>query len=383
MTETQTVTQVKAFDDVLAEFDNVEVQETSQFSAKAKTIDETIDEVDSEKEVKIDTIDKIVEEVENEEVTTEEVKPTSNVLNAISKLVEKGQFFLFDDKQNLEEYTEEELVELIQENEKYKSKEVVEKEVSQFFESLPEEIQIAAKYVADGGSDLKGLFKSLAEVEDIKSMDVKKDAESIIRNYYSALEWDDEDINDKISTLKDLGPEALEKESSKVKPKLDKMHEDVIQMQLQKQEKMKQAQIADMQKYLQNAAESIKKGELGEIKLDPKKQQELYLGLTQANYQSRKGIPTNKLGHLLEKYQFIEPDFNKIYKVMWLLEDEQSFFENFSKQKVNEETRKTVRTLKTEQGNKESSNEYQNSDSKVVKKTIKREPVNFMAGINK
>ena len=34
----------------------------------------------------------------------------------------------------------------------------------EFFESLPQELQIAARYVADGGTDLKGLFGATTSI---------------------------------------------------------------------------------------------------------------------------------------------------------------------------------------------------------------------------
>ena len=53
----------------------------------------------------------------------------------------------------------------------------------QFFESLPEELQIAARYVAEGGTDMKGLFSTLAQVEEVRDLDVKneRDQEMIIQ----------------------------------------------------------------------------------------------------------------------------------------------------------------------------------------------------------
>lgn len=404
MAEVQTITDVKNFDDILTEFENPgeEKSKKSSFNDSSDSFENIIEEEESsdsneknkkseEEEGKKDesSIEKILEEFEEEEEEEEDKgkfskKSSSNLISAINKLVEKGEFFLFEDKQDINDYTEEELIELIQENDKFKKEKALEEEVKEFFESLPKELQYAAQYVANGGTDLKSIFKALASTQEIKELDVKKDAETIIRNYYSVLEWEDEDIEDKIEMLKDLGSDALEREAAKVKPKLDKMNEEVLQAELQKQEELKRRQVEEMQKYFQNAAETIKKGEIGGIKLDKETQVELYSGLTEAKYTSRRGIPTNELGHLLEKYQYIEPDFDKMYKVLWLLKDEKTFFEKFSSKKVNETVEKTVRTLKTEQGNK-SSNSTQVSDEEdsKIKRTIKRSKPDFMKGLNK
>lgn len=390
MTETQTVVEVKDFDDVLAEFDKPEQksEESSKFVSQESSFEEALEKGKEEPEKKeekatfsdvVDIIEKTPEEEKEKETNVSSEAP---LYSAMNKLIEKGNLFLFDDKQDLKDYTEDELIELLEANDKHKKENSVDTEISEFFDSLPEEIQYAAKYVADGGKDLKGLFKALAAKEEITSLDAKEDAELIIKNYYSALEWDDDDIKDKIQTLKDLGKDALEKESTKVKPKLDKMHEEVIQADLSRQEKIKESQMKEMQTYFDNAANTIKKGTIGDIKLDKKLQVDLYSGLTQANHKTRRGTPTNELGHLLEKYQYTEPDFEKMYKVLWLLKDENSFFEKFSSKEVNKSTEKIVRTLKTEQGKKDASSTLEEQEQKANRKTIKRQAPDFMSGLN-
>jgi hypothetical protein len=47
----------------------------------------------------------------------------------------------------------------------------------------------------------------------------------------------------------------------------------------------------------------------------------LFSGLVQPNYPSISGKPTNLLGHLLEKYQFVEPRHDLIAEALWLLAD--------------------------------------------------------------
>ena len=84
----------------------------------------------------------------------------------------------------------------------------------EFFESLPEELQYAAKYVADGGQDLKGLFAALAQVEQVREMNPadEYDQEMIVRQYLQATNFGNSDeIEEEITTWRDLG--VLEKKS--------------------------------------------------------------------------------------------------------------------------------------------------------------------------
>jgi len=57
---------------------------------------------------------------------------------------------------------------------------------------------------------------------------------------------------------------------------------------------------------MDNVYNTLSTGKLGEIKLDRKVKNHLYGGLVQPNYHSISGKPTNLLGHLLEKEQWVE-----------------------------------------------------------------------------
>ena len=86
------------------------------------------------------------------------------------------------------------------------------------------------------------------------------------------------------------------------------------------------------------------------FQLKKKTQNLLFAGLVQPNYQSVSGKQTNLLGHLLEKYQFVEPNHGLVAEALWLLADPDGY-----KNKVREITKKevvsdTVRKLKTEEG---------------------------------
>lgn len=374
------------FDTIVANFEASEEnkQEDSNF---LKEEEDSFKKIEEEVNKEDKTIDKIVEELEKKEDEEDKSNqnPTESVLfNTVNKLVEEGKLFLFEDKQDIKDYSEEELIELFSSNDEHKINTAVEEQVKLYIENLPQEFQVAAKYFADGGKDVKGILKALSDTSDITSLEVGKNDEEIVRQYYRALEWEEEDIEDKLTTLSDAGKEFLQKEASKVKPKLDKMQQEIVEAQLQRQENIKELQQKEMQAYFNNAEEAIKKGSLSGIKLDKKTQISLYSGITQPSHTTRRGTPTNELGFLLEKYQYVEPDFEKMYKVLWLLKDEKDFFEKFGTLERNKEIEKTVRLLKTEQSKKDSVTDINldNDKKEVKRKTINR-PVNFLQGLNK
>jgi len=417
MAENKISTTVKdvSFDDILAEFDKPkddQVLSTSKFipdpNAENKVFDAPIkkeepapvvDDKDKPKvanegtaietkleKVEIKDLDSVLDRKPEEEV--EEEKKESSLISVLDELTKEDILIPFDMDKPISQYSHEDLKELIKENINHHKKEALETEIGEFFESLPAEIQYAAKYVADGGNDLKGLFKALAATEEIKSLDVKnvKDRESIIREYYRAIEWGNEDeVEEEVERVKELGESELEKLANKFKPKLEKMHEEVTQQQIGRQERAKKIQQEEMNFYLENAHEAIKAGKIDEIQLDKKTQSALWAGLTQPSYQTRRGAITNKLGHLLEKYQYTEPNFNLIYKVLWLLEDEKGFEDAVSKKTGNKVVSDTVRVLKTEQSKKTGNGikDGEPDNTREKKKVLTRNVPNFMSGLKK
>ena len=73
-----------------------------------------------------------------------------------------------------------------------------------FFDALPQELQIAAKYVADGGTDMKGLFRTLAHVEETIQLDPSNEQHQaeIARQYLTATNFGSpEEIQEEIDYL--------------------------------------------------------------------------------------------------------------------------------------------------------------------------------------
>ena len=300
----------------------------------------------------------------------------SGLVEFLKKRIESKEMFAFDDydesKQSLEDYLsglgEKDVEELWQANIDNLKQEVAAKTPQEFFESLPEELQYAAKYVADGGQDLKGLFQALAQVEQVRQLDPtdENDQEGIVKSYLQATGFGtEEEIEEELTTWKDLG--VLEKKAKQFKPKLDQMQEEIVQSQIAEQENRKQQQEQAAETYMKNVFEALRPAEINGLKLDKKTQAQLYSGLVQPNYPSISGRPTNQLGHLLEKYQFVEPNYPLIAEALWLLSNPEEYRQNLVKQGKNQAVEQTVRQLKTEQSRKNVST-YQDEDENRTRK---------------
>tara|TARA_R110001592_G_scaffold103059_2_gene290431 strand:+ start:265 stop:1563 length:1299 start_codon:yes stop_codon:yes gene_type:complete len=339
---------VSDVDDLDAKVEETKVDETTE---------ETTEEVKAESKPEVaedilDSLDNVEEEVETKKEEKRGRKSISGISDVFGKLIKDDKIVPFDDDKALEEYSAKDWEELIEANLEEKANQVRRETPKQFFQSLPQELQIAAKYVADGGKDLKGLFSTLSQVEQHKELNIKKagDQEKIITEYLSATGYGTaEDIQEEIEIWKDLG--KLESQASKFKPKLDKMQEKVVARKLQEQELKKKQQENASQAYMKNVYETLKEGKLGDIKVDRKTQAMLYNGLVQPNYPSVSGTNTNLLGHLLEKYQFVEPNYGLISEALWLLQDPVAYKAKIMDKGAQKSVEKTVRKLKSEQTN--------------------------------
>jgi hypothetical protein len=290
----------------------------------------------------------------------------------VKKLIDAGKIIPFDDEKPIDEYSLSDFEELLDANFQEREAKVRESTPAEFFQSLPEELQVAAKYVADGGQDLKGLFKVLSQVEETFELDPSEPAhqEKIVREYLMATNFGTaDDIEEEIESWKDRGD--LEAKANKFKPKLDQMQAQVVQQKLAQQEQMRQRQAQQAQMYMQNVYDTLKPGELNGIKLDRKTQELLYTGLIQPQYPSVSGRPTNLLGHLLEKYQYVEPNHGLIAEALWLLADPDSYKTKIREQGQKETVEKTARMLKTEEARKSSSSPVVEQEE-VKQRTIKR-----------
>ena len=353
--------------------------DTSFFEKPASSAKEKTDDK-NEPELKSGEIEETINEL-NDLITQEEDagnkgRPKvdkSGLYDLAQKMIEEGSLIPFDDDKTLEEYTTKDFRELFEANFAERENEIRRNTPREFFEALPEELQIAAKYVADGGEDLKGLFRTLAHVEEMRQLDPSDeyDQAEIARQYLYATGFGTpEEIESEIQDWKDLN--RLEQKANQFKPKLDAMQEEIIGRELAEQEEKKQLQAEQAKAYQENVYNTLATGTIGGVKLDRKIQSLLFSGLVQPNYPSISGKPTNLLGHLLEKYQFVEPRHDLIAEALWLLADPNGYKSKIKEQGGKQATEKVVRQLKTEQSRKIASSINNQYDDEPRRNTTSR-----------
>jgi len=336
--------------------------------------DDDSDNPDTKKTVNVDkalaALDEDLENGDDDDITANKSGrkkvDKSGLIDTFSKLIEEGLIMPFEDDKPLEEYSMKDWKELIQANFEHRENSIKEQTPKEFFESLPGELQYAAEYVARGGTDMKGLFRALAAVEETRSLDVSNPdhQEMIVRQYLQTTNFGNGDqdlIEEQIEEWIEAG--SLNKKAQQFKPKLDQKEDEILQMKLAQQEQFRQQQQAQKEAYMSNIYHTLKPAELNGVKIDAKRQKFLWDELTTVKYGSMTGKPTNLLGKLLEEYQFgKEPRYDLIAETLWLLSDPDDYKENLRKQAKNEVAAETARKLKTEEARKISSSTRDDQD---------------------
>lgn len=301
----------------------------------------------------VDGIDPLAQPAVELEEGTEGTPVITEMATVAKQLIEKGIILPFEDDKKIEDYTSEDYEELFEMNIAENKKKLEAEIPEQFFNSLPPEMQQAYSYIANGGTDMKSMFSALSASQEMKEIDISKEdgQKHAIRSYLTATSYGTpEEIEDEIFSYEDRN--ELEKKATQFKPKLDAMQEQVVQQKVKSQKESNDKRAKQSKGYMDSMYTILEKGKLGDLELDPKTQDMLYAGLVQSNYPSISGKGTNMLGHLLEKYQWVEPNHTLVAEALYLLADPEGYKKNLGagiKEEVNKET---MRTLKTEQANK-------------------------------
>jgi hypothetical protein len=157
------------------------------------------------------------------------------------------------------------------------------------------------------------------------------------------------------------------------------MQQQMVNQRIAEQENQAAMRKEQSQKYIESVYSALEPGKLNDLDLDNRTQNMLYAGLVQSNYPSINGKQTNMLGHLLEKYQWVEPRHDLIAEALWLLADPDGYKDKVRAVQDKETNAKVLRTLKTEQSTKSVASQQQEEEQakRSVSRGIPRQKRNF------
>lgn len=360
---------ISAIDMELNDFESLETEAQVIHDGKEDlVVDDSAETPPATEEVLLDNIDEDLLSIEGGVVEEVEDAPKSgnDFISAISDLIEEGVILPFDDDKDISEYTKDELKELFNSNFSNIQEELSKTTQESFFKSLSPQLQSAYMYEANGGKDMKAMFAALAEVEDVKNIDIETDkgAEAVVRQYLNAVGYlTPEEVEDEILDLKDS--EKLISKAKVFKPKLDGMQEEIVKAKVESQRAERERQSKAMEAYASSITDVISKGQIGGIKLDSATQHKIYKGLLEPSHTSITGKRTNHFGHLLEKYQWQEPNHELILEAYMLLSDPETYRKSIREELSKEVDGNMKKLLKTTQEKKKSNT----TDMKSVQQT--------------
>jgi len=284
------------------------------------------------------------------------------LIEAMTKLVEKGILELFTDQPDVSTYTIEDFEELIESNINQKVNETATKVPMEIFGKLDPKLQDVIAYSLKGGKDIELVLKNVMRSQEVTnlSVDNPEHHERIVREWLRETDFGtDEEIEDEIAAYTDRGD--LPKKAEQFKPKLDKKSAEIMQNKLlEADEKQKSAEEAQ-KVYAETIYKALDQKDLNGIPLNNRIQTSLYYGIVDSTqYQDRNGNPTNKLGHLIEKFQFgKDADPARVLEALWVLDDPQGYREAFGVVAEQKSAGRTARELRTAEGSRTTSSSKQ------------------------
>lgn len=261
-------------------------------------------------------------------------------------LIEDQILFPFDDDSEIK--TIDDLKEIIKANKEEWVKEAKEAAINEDREALPEEVKFVLEYAKTGGNDLKSVFKLLSQSREVKEYDIDStnDQKEIVRAYHMEQGWSEEETEEELVNL--VNSNRLEAYAKKIKPKLDRSIQDRIEQEREIQKRAVERQENARKFFVDNVVTTLKKGKLGDIQLTKEDQTDIYNALVVEQYQGINGR-TNRLGALLDKIQFIEPDYEHLAEVVMHLSDREGFKKKLLDQINTQVTAENVRKIKIDQ----------------------------------
>jgi hypothetical protein len=294
-------------------------------------------------------LDQIPAEEKPEEKSKETSKEPKEIFSFVSKLIEKNKIEGFEDGAPITTLKEvEELIEANMQESHAKGKEQAKTEI---LESLPPEVQIMVDYASRGGQDIRGLLKALVSSEEVKELSLEnaEDHEVIVEKYLESKQVfkTKQEIKEQIQEWKDLG--KLEAKAKQFKPELEELSRKETERKIEEHKQYEAMQEEARKQYKNNVFNALKDSDLNGVKLDKRTQDFLYKALT-TEHKSAEGLSTNLLGQLLEKYQFIEPNYKLLLEATWLLADPDAYRKKIREEVAQQHDAETVRKLRTSQG---------------------------------
>jgi len=371
------------------ELDKEPIVEKKRLNATEKEIIDNIEkkpEVEDKKEAegkpevkdvsknKEDLNESIIDELTNlkDEIVDAGKGDLDDLREIVKELVDKGKLIPFEGDKDISEYSKQELKELLEANIEEIKSSTTSSAIEKFVYSLPEELQSLIIYHLEGGKDIYEILKMIGKDAEVFQLDPtdEKDAERIVAYYMkNKLGLNDDEIEEEIDLYKKAG--KLTSKAEKFYDETKKMQKEELDNRIKEQEEKKKQIEQKLEFFQKGIKKVVSNGKLSNLEVEKQKLKELEQGITQSSFDSITGKKTNLLGHLIEKYAFVEPNHELLLEALWLLKEPEEYKKHLIALGEKKATTDTIRKLKT--SSERSTTGQDDIDATTSKKLIRRQ----------
>lgn len=225
------------------------------------------------------------------------------------------------------------------------------KTLGDFVESVSPLVQRILSYDLNKGENLEGFLRTIIEENNIKSLKVENeyDREKIVRLWYNDEDYTPEEIEEKIEELK--ASSLLEKEASRVKPKLDARAEAIAKQEEESQAAFRKMELQREEQFFNTVEELVSKGKVGNLTLSKETAEKVMTLLLLKDVKVRlpqgKEIKMNYLDAEIMKHKYSsQGNPELLIQAAYLLADPDGFYKQFANAAKTEEVNKFTKEQK-------------------------------------
>ena len=189
---------------------------------------------------------------------------------------------------------------------------------------------------AENEEDVRKYLSSLIEETNIKALDPNNefDQERIVRQWFENEDWTPEEVEEKLSDLKNSG--LLAKEASRIKPKLESKAEEIATKKEESMRQLREMEQSRKKGFLQKVGDVLKGGKIGDIPVNKDEATKIFtlLDPDKRMYQTNDGkkLEMTPIEMLIMSHRYSQKaDPETLAMVAYLLTDREGFEKKFKK----------------------------------------------------
>lgn len=240
---------------------------------------------------------------------------------------------------------------------------------------LPPILQQAMSYTLDvpnaDDNDVLNYLDSLKQVSTLTSLDVEKDAEKIIREYYKSEGASSEFINGEIADL--IERDKLKAKAELYKPRLDQKAQSIVQAKQEAVEELKQYEESLQSSLQERVLTPLKTGQINGVQITQEEAQFVYGAIMNNNVPVNikgKQIDMGYLEALIMQEKYKGNIENVMMAALVLKEGPKAINKFFAKQAKNKEVEKIVKQTKFSNKRRTSVKGAKNTDTESLQLTF-------------